>query len=103
MSGKNNSCLEQNTSSLKRSTSCLEQNTSCLKKKQFIFVPQNGGLKAKFRKEVKITLKLSGQKATVEAGQTMPLSGKPKVSPEGCGKLAADGIPGTSSGRNHAP
>jgi hypothetical protein len=72
-------------------------------KKQFIFVPQNGGLKAKFRKEVKITLKLSGQKATVEAGQTMPLSGKPKVSPEGCGKLAADGIPGTSSGRNHAP
>jgi hypothetical protein len=30
-----------------------------------------------------ITIKLNGQKATVEARQNMLLSGKPKVSPEG--------------------
>jgi hypothetical protein len=46
-------------------------------------VTKNGRFEAKLPRNVKITLKLSGQKATVAAGQKMLLSGKPKVSPEG--------------------
>jgi hypothetical protein len=39
-------------------------------------VTKNGRFKAKFPENIKITLKLSGQKATVAAGQTKP---KPRI------------------------